>query len=74
MILPNKFIRYKDSILPKTKVLILPSGSELTVLELYQKHKNHFADAAEYIYALDMLFALNIIDFDQKLGTIKYVD
>ncbi|BCZ48467.1 hypothetical protein psyc5s11_45340 [Clostridium gelidum] len=74
MILPNKLIPYKDSILAKTvyvlDVLILGNESLQT---LYEKIKNNFEDINQYILTLDVLFTLEKIQLDDELRVVKYV-
>ena len=74
MILPSKIVRFEDSILAKT-VYILDNlyDSDYYISDLYKKVENHFIDINEFIVAIDVLFVLEKIIFDEELKVIKYV-
>ncbi|WP_353724887.1 ABC-three component system middle component 7 [Acinetobacter baumannii] len=40
--------------------------------ELYLRTRSNFYDISEFLYALDILFVLSIIDFDEVSGEIYY--
>lgn len=75
MILPNKLIPFKESVLAKLayvlNVLILNNES---VESLFEKTSQHFEDVNQYILVLDVLFALEKIEFDEGLKVIRYVE
>lgn len=75
MILPNKLISFKDCILAKT-IYILGKVSDLdiSVIELYEKVETHFEDLNEYILALDVLYVLGKIKYNEELRVIQYVE
>ena len=75
MILPNKLISFQECILAKT-VYILDniSDSDFSVIELYGKVEKHFEDINEYMLALDVLYALDKIQYDEGLQVIQYVE
>lgn len=75
MILPNKLINFQDSILAKT-VYILDeiSINKMSVSELYSKVKDQFADINQYILTLDVLFALEKINYNKEIRVIEYVE
>lgn len=74
MILPNKLIPFKESILAKIvyllNVLILNNES---VESLFEKTRQNFEDINQFILALDVLFVLEKIEFDEELKVIRYV-
>ncbi|GMA98263.1 ABC-three component system middle component 7 [Pelosinus sp. IPA-1] len=74
MILPNKLIRFQDSIIAKT-VCILDEVSleHQSINSLYDKVNNNFEDLNQYILALDVLFALEKIKIDEKAQVLTYV-
>lgn len=74
MILPNKLIPYKDSILAKMVFILdlLVIGDE-NIEILYEKTKDKFEDINQYILTLDVLFALEKIVFDEKQKAVNYV-
>lgn len=75
MILPNKLISFKDCILAKT-IYILEniSDSDFSVIELYAKVETHFEDLNEYMLALDVLYVLGKIKYNEELRVIQYVE
>lgn len=75
MILPNKLIRFQDSILAKTiYILDIIKFADYSVLELYQEVKTQFDDINEYVLALDVLYTLEKIKYDDDLQVIQYVE
>ena len=75
MILPNKLIRFQDSILAKTIYIIdIIKFADYSVLELYQEVKTQFDDINEYVLALDVLYTLEKIKYDDDLQVIQYVE
>ena len=75
MILPNKLISFQDCILSK-KVYILEkiSDSDFSVIGLYEQVETHFEDLNEYILALDVLYVLGKIKYNEGLQVIQYVE
>lgn len=74
MILPNKLIPYKDSVISKMVYIldVIVLGEE-NIETLYEKIKDKFEDINQYILALDVLFALEKIQLDEELKVVKYV-
>ncbi|WP_055665533.1 ABC-three component system middle component 7 [Desnuesiella massiliensis] len=74
MIMPNKLIPFKDSILSKlTYILDVLVHEDENLENLYQKVKCNFEDVNQYILTLDVLFALERIEFDERMKVLKYV-
>lgn len=75
MILPNKLIKFQDSILAKT-VFILDeiSQNSQSVSELFYLVKEHFDDINQYILTLDVLFTLERINYNKETQVIEYVE
>ncbi|MCI8833666.1 MAG: hypothetical protein HFG29_10100 [Eubacterium sp.] len=75
MILPNKLIRFQDSVLAKT-IYILEKicHSDYSVIKLYEETESHFEDLNEYMLALDVLYVLNKIKYNEELQVIQYVE
>lgn len=75
MILPNKLISFQDCILAKT-VYILEKISDLdfSVIGLYEQVETHFEDLNEYMLALDVLYVLGKIKYNEGLQVIQYVE
>lgn len=75
MILPNKLIRFQDCILAKTVYILEKiSDSDFSVIELYEQVKTHFEDLNDYMLALDVLYVLEKIKYDEELRVIRYVE
>lgn len=76
MKLPSKVIPYEDSTLshlPRIlKALKKNKDKKMTPFELYDDVGKYFIDTSEYIEALDCLYALQAIKFDEKKGIIHY--
>lgn len=71
MITPNKTISFKDSIVFKMMYILDEKFDEISVVELYKNTKRKFLELDEFIYALDVLYVLGIIDMDIELGKVK---
>lgn len=67
MLLPDKIIRYKKSVISKFVPIleILKERSE-NARELYEQTKVHFSKVSEFIQTLDALYALGKIDMNEK--------
>lgn len=74
MICPDKFTSIDNSIVGKCTKLLMDVGTQISVSQLRADTAKHFPDVAEFILALDTLFALGKIDFDESTGLISYVD
>lgn len=71
MLVPNKTISITESSIFKAAKLLPKIENEISVIDLYNKVKKEFIDIPDYIYALDILFALQKIDLDIDNGVIK---
>lgn len=75
MILPNKLISFQDCILSKTVYILEEiSDSDFSVIRLYEQVEIHFEDISEYMLALDVLYVLGKIKYNEELQTIQYVE
>lgn len=75
MILPNKLISFQDCILAKTVYILEKiSDSDFSVIGLYEQVETHFEDLNEYMLALDVLYALGKIKYNEELQVIQYVE
>lgn len=75
MILPNKLISFQDCILAKTVYILKKiSDSDFSVIKLYEKVETHFEDLNEYMLALDVLYVLGKIKYNEELRVIQYVE
>ncbi|WP_282035201.1 ABC-three component system middle component 7 [Metabacillus indicus] len=74
MIVPNKVIRFSESIIGKmTIILELISKQEMTIKELFFTTQDYFEEIDEFIYSLDVLFLLDAINVDFAKGVVTYV-
>lgn len=74
MKLPNKVTSYQESILSKLPVLLdVLSIKDSSLIELYFETKQYFSDTPEFIDTVDCLFALNKLEYNEKLGVLHYV-
>ncbi|MDH8679928.1 hypothetical protein QE109_17405 [Fusibacter bizertensis] len=63
MIFPNKVTSYEQSVLSKLPVIIKEiHKGELSIFTLYELTKSHFEEINEFVFALDVLFLLDVID------------
>ena len=75
MILPNKLISFQDCILVKTVYILEKiSDSDFSVIGLYEQVETHFEDLNEYMLALDVLYVLGKIKYNEELQVIQYVE
>ena len=73
MILPNKLISFQDCILAKTVYILEKIGnSNVSDIDLYEQVETHFEDLNEYMLALDVLYVLGKIKYNEELRVIQY--
>lgn len=74
MRLPNKVTSYKESTLSKLNVLLdVMCNGDVSLTELYSATHQNFSDMSEFIDALDVLFALNKLEYNDELEVLHYV-
>ena len=74
MLLPNKLIPYDQSILSKLPIILKELDNHpIPVHELYKRVIKKMSGVNEFIDALDCLYALGKIEFDEKEETLRYV-
>lgn len=74
MLFPSKVASYRDSVFPKSIILLqtIKKQRAVSVLDLYSRTKEHFDNLDSFISALDFLFAIGLIAFDNQLRRIIY--
>lgn len=72
MLVPSKFTRLEESTIFKMKSILQVRFEEELVKSAYLRSRESFKDASEFIYALDALFVLGMIELDECSETIKY--
>ncbi|MBQ6996416.1 MAG: hypothetical protein IJN64_18315 [Lachnospiraceae bacterium] len=74
MRLPNKVTSYQESVLSKLIVLLdVLCTKDISIIGLYSDTKQCFSDISEFIDTVDVLFALNKIEYNENLGVLHYV-
>lgn len=74
MRLPSKVTSYNVSIISKFSIILESlSYSSKSPRQLYEGQKQKFEDVNEYIEALDVLFSLGRVKYDDTLGELYYV-
>ncbi|MDF2534556.1 MAG: hypothetical protein K0R18_713 [Bacillales bacterium] len=74
MLFPNKITKFQESTISKL-IFILDelSSKPLGIFPLYTRVMKHFEDLDQFILALDVLFLLEKIRFDEKWEVLTYV-
>lgn len=75
MIVPNKIISFQESVINKMLIILeqLRRNDNYKVADLFLEHGHKFEGIEEFIYSLDVLFLLDVIDLDTDSGVIRYV-
>lgn len=71
MIKPNKSIPLKDSILYKCIYILEKDFESIYLVDLYKAIISKFDGIDEFLYSIDVLFLLNLVDVDFELGKIS---
>ncbi|MGP4068375.1 ABC-three component system middle component 7 [Halobacillus sp. B29] len=75
MLVPNKVIRYDESIISKMTVILENlTHHEESIKELFFNTQSHFDEIDEFIYSLDVLFLLDAITVDFNKGVVSHVN
>lgn len=72
MITPGKFIPYGQSVLSKLGWLLAELDKPMSIADLRRATKRHFADPSEFIYAMDTLYVLGVIDIDESRKVVRH--
>ena len=74
MRLPSKVTSYNVSVISKFSIILESlSYTSKSARQLYEELKQKFEDVNEYIEALDVLFSLGRVKYDDTLGELFYV-
>ena len=71
MITPNKVISLGDSVIGRMSSLLTAADVPSGVADVYQSLSGKFESIDQFILALDVLYILDRIDVDMKLGVVK---
>lgn len=74
MIFPDKFTPFDKSIVSKVSYLMMDKGTQISLRQLRDLTSKHFDDATEFILAVDILFLLEVVEFDNETEILNYVD
>ncbi len=72
MLLPNKVIRYEESVISKFPIILqkLTEQKSLKPELLFESCKAHFSGINVFLQTLDCLYAMNKIEFEDGVITI----
>lgn len=74
MIFPDKLVAFQDSIIAKSVcVLKALETQNLAVSDLFVKTRDSFEDISEFLLALDALYLIGKIEFNDIAQVIEYV-
>lgn len=75
MLFPNKLFTYSESVISKFPLILDEvRRGPVPVGELYKRVADRLTGVSEYLDALDCLYAVGRIDFDEDEGVLMYVD
>jgi hypothetical protein len=72
MLVPSKFTRLEESTLFKMRKVLIGNSQGETVQGVYRRTQGVFHDATEFLHALDVLFVLGVLTFEEETGLITY--
>lgn len=74
MLLPNKIIPFKESVISHfPSILTELENKDMTAKSLYDTVKSRIKDIGVFLEILDSLYALGKIDFNKEEGMLHYV-
>ena len=71
MIVPNKIIPFNESVLSKIEFVLRELSDESELIHLYHKVERKFAGIDQFLYAIDVLYALGRVSIDEPTRTVK---
>lgn len=75
MIFPDKLVTFQDSIIAKSIYILKElQTNELVVSDLFIATKEYFEDVSEFLLALDALYLLGKINFNDESQVIQYAE
>lgn len=72
MIIPNKIIPFNETVISKLELILRELHDEEELINLYHKVKRKFTGIDQFLYAIDVLYALDCISIDEPTRTVKY--
>jgi len=75
MLLPNKVVKYEESVFPAMVAILREiNKAPCSIESLYVKTRFSSKSVSTFIDALDVLYVLSKIDIDENSGVITYVN
>ena len=75
MIFPDKLVAFQDSIIARSIYILKElQSNDWVVSDLFIVTKEYFEDISEFLLALDALYLLGKIDFNDKTQVIQYAE
>lgn len=72
MLVPSKFTRLEESTIFKMKCIMANKTEQESVHDAYLRTKEFFCDASEFLHALDVLYALGLLNIRDDSELIEY--
>lgn len=72
MITPNKFTSFEESAISRLPLILANVRSPLLISQLYAKTGKEFASIDQFMYAIDVLYALGRIELTAE-GVVRNV-
>jgi hypothetical protein len=72
MLVPSKFTRLEESTIFKMRKVLIGNLQGETVQSVYRRTQGVFHDTTEFLYALDVLFVLDVLTIEEETGFITY--
>ncbi|MCA1291906.1 hypothetical protein LBW89_02620 [Paenibacillus sp. alder61] len=74
MIVPNKVTTYQESIINKMLSIIeLKQQGNIYLVDLFNEVYDKFEGIEEFMYSLEVLYILEIINVEEDSGVLSYV-
>lgn len=75
MIVPNKVIKFEDSIIGKIQFILKEmKDGKIDIKKIYYNNIENFEDINDFIIALDVLYILDVIKYNEEEGEYYYVE
>ncbi|HQD92837.1 MAG TPA: hypothetical protein PK924_06175 [Bacilli bacterium] len=75
MIVPNKVIKFEDSIIGKIQFILKEmKDGKIDIKKIYYNNIKNFEDINDFIIALDVLYILDVIKYNEEEGEYYYVE
>lgn len=74
MRLPSKVFSYQESVLSQFPIILnILKDKQLSISELRSEAIDEIDEINEFLETLDCLYALGVIEYDEKAGALWYV-